>query len=114
METGTRQRISKREFISRVSASSSLPMRTVGRVYESVLSELVKAVRARETVVLTGFGRFYLQDHKGHKVRFGQRDIEDYPVLKFSASPGLNRNLRQGTEGMLDGTTEHEREYMAV
>lgn len=110
METETSRRVSKREFISRVAVRSALPIKTVSRAYESVLEELTNTVRMGDVVVLTGFGRFYRQDHKGHKVRFGRRDIEDYPVLKFSASPRMNKNMGDGDE-MLDGITEHEREY---
>ncbi|WP_327357869.1 HU family DNA-binding protein [Streptomyces sp. NBC_01304] len=93
METTTNPRVSKREFISRVAARSGLPARVVNNVYESLLSELTGAVSCGETVVLTSFGRFYRQDHKGHKVRFGKSDIDDYVVLKFSASSSVNRRL---------------------
>ncbi|MFJ9900594.1 HU family DNA-binding protein [Streptomyces sp. NPDC091280] len=89
----TNRRVSKRKFISRVATRSGLPVRTVSKVYESLLGELTGAVGCGETVVLTSFGRFYRQDHKGHKVRFGRSDIDDYVVLKFSASSSFNRRL---------------------
>ncbi|MGW0868926.1 HU family DNA-binding protein [Streptomyces sp. NPDC002740] len=94
METTTNPRVSKHEFISRVATRSELPIRVVNKVYESLLGELTGAVSCGETVVLTGFGRFYRQDHKGHKVRFGKSDVGDYVVLKFSASSSFNRRLR--------------------
>ncbi|MFD4574247.1 HU family DNA-binding protein [Streptomyces sp. NPDC058417] len=97
METTTNPRVSKREFISRVATRSELPVRVVNKVYESLLSELTGAVSCGEAVVLTGFGRFYRQDHKGHKVRFGKSDVDDYVVLKFSASSSFNRRL--GSDG---------------
>lgn len=93
METTPRGRISKREFISRVAIRSELPISTVSAVYEALLEELTNAVYMGETVVLTGFGRFYRQAHKGHKVRFGKKDVDDYVVLKFSASRSINRQL---------------------
>ncbi|MFE7121792.1 HU family DNA-binding protein [Streptomyces sp. NPDC057654] len=93
METTTNARISKRKFISRVATRSKLPVRVVNTVYKSLLGELTDAVSCGETVVLTSFGRFYRQDHKGHKVRFGQSDVGDYVVLKFSASSSFNRRL---------------------
>ncbi|MFD8609401.1 HU family DNA-binding protein [Streptomyces sp. NPDC059631] len=89
----TSPRVSKREFISRVAARSGLPIRVVNKMYESLLSELTGAVSSGETVVLPSFGRFYRQDHKGHKVRFGKSDVDDYVVLKFSASSIFNRRL---------------------
>ncbi|UJW28856.1 HU family DNA-binding protein [Saccharothrix sp. AJ9571] len=91
-------RISKREFISRVATRSKLPIRVVNDVYEALFGELTSAISDGEKVVLTGFGRFYLQAHKGHKVRFGGKAVNDYSVLKFSASRNLNRRL-ESTEG---------------
>lgn len=93
MATAERPRIGKREFISRVAARSDLPVRVVSEIYEVLFGELTNAISSGETVVLTGFGRFYLQAHKGHKVRFGKDDVDDYPVLKFSASRSANRRL---------------------
>ncbi|MDX3020123.1 HU family DNA-binding protein [Streptomyces acidiscabies] len=93
METTTNPRVNKRKFISRVATRSGLPVRVVNKVYESLLGELTGAVSCGETVVLTSFGRFYRQDHKGHKVRFGKSDVDDYVVLKFSASSSFNRRL---------------------
>ncbi|MFJ3858323.1 HU family DNA-binding protein [Streptomyces sp. NPDC090085] len=93
METAKTPRVSKREFISRVATRSKLPVRVVNKVYESLLCELTGAVSGGEAVVLTSFGRFYRQDHKGHKVRFGKSDVDDYVVLKFSASSSFNRRL---------------------
>ncbi|MER6367196.1 HU family DNA-binding protein [Streptomyces mirabilis] len=115
METMTNPRVSKREFISRVATRSGLPARTVSKVYESLLGELTGAVSCGETVVLTGFGRFYRQDHKGHKVRFGRSDVDDYVVLKFSASSTFNRRLggdgneiAPETYGMIEDADEFE------
>ncbi|MFF8914193.1 HU family DNA-binding protein [Streptomyces sp. NPDC015032] len=104
METTTNPRVSKREFISRIATRSGLPVRTVSKVYESLLGELTGAVSCGKTVVLTSFGRFYRQDHKGHKVRFGKSDVDDYTVLKFSASSSFNRRLG-GDEGELGPET---------
>lgn len=95
MDLNEQPRVSKRDFISRVAARTQLPIRLVSTVYEGLLDELRDLVRARSTVVLTGFGRFYLQEHKGHKVRFGKSAVNDYSVLKFSASRSMNRELDQ-------------------
>ncbi|MFB7917069.1 HU family DNA-binding protein [Streptomyces sp. NPDC056061] len=89
-------RVSKREFISRVAARSGQPAEVVEQVYGVLIGELTSAVGAGETVVLAGFGRFYRQTHKGHKVRFGKKDVGDYLVLKFSASRVVNRGLENG------------------
>ncbi|MEU7156119.1 HU family DNA-binding protein [Streptomyces chrestomyceticus] len=114
MET-TNPRVNKRAFISRVAARSGLPIQTVSKVYESLLGELTGAVSCGETVVLKSFGRFYRQDHKGHKVHFGKSNIDDYTVLKFSASSSFNRRLgsnedklRSDTYGMIEDANEFE------
>lgn len=93
------RRVSKREFISRVASRSGQPIRVVNLVYESILDELMAAVCGGENVVLTGFGRFYRQAHKGHKVRFGKNAVGDYPVLKFSASRSMNQLLEDDPAG---------------
>ena len=93
MKTTVHPRISKRGFISKVAGRSGQPIRVVSEVYESLIAELTDAVRRGDTVVLTGFGRFARQTHKGHKVRFGKKDVDDYSVLKFSASRSINRRL---------------------
>lgn len=115
MEKAKNQRVSKRKFISRVATRSGLKVRVVKKVYESLLGEIKGAVSCGETVVLTSFGRFYRQDHKGHKVRFGKSDVDDYVVLKFSASSSFNRRLggdedetSPETCGMIEDADEFE------
>jgi len=86
-------RVSKRDLIVRVARNTGLTTGLVATVYNELINELVRTVHAGDTVVLTGFGRFYRQFHKGHRVRFGQTTVKDYPVLKFSASKALNKRL---------------------
>lgn len=96
-------RVSKRGFISRLAVRCDLPVKTVGNVYEALIDEIIDSVADGEVVVLTGFGRFSQQIHKGHRVRFGQTTVDDYPVLKFSASRSINRRLGEdwaGDEGL--------------
>jgi nucleoid DNA-binding protein len=107
-----RQRISKREFISRVAERSGWPIKTVSSVYEGILDELLDAVSHGETVGLTGFGRFYRQTHRGHKVHFGQSEVDDYSVLKFSASRIVNRKLESETGACNSDVIEDELDYV--
>jgi nucleoid DNA-binding protein len=107
-----RQRISKREFISRVAERSGWSMKTVSSVYEGILDELLDAVSHGETVALTGFGRFYRQTHRGHKVHFGQSEVEDYSVLKFSASRTVNRKLESEPDPCDKDGIDDELEYL--
>lgn len=102
MGTTGHPRINKREFISMVAGRSGQSIRLVSEVYESLIGELTDAVRRGDTVVLTGFGRFCRQTHKGHKVRFGKADVDDYSVLKFSASRSINRRLESDGTALTD------------
>jgi nucleoid DNA-binding protein len=91
------KRVRKREFLARVAAEAELPLRTVNLVYDTLLDELLETMRRGEALMLTGFGKFYPQAHKGHRVRlFKEQDgkaIDDYFVLKFSATRSVNRSL---------------------
>lgn len=89
-------RVSKREFLAQVSATSEIPLRTVTRVYDEILDELLETMRRGDALMLTGFGKFYPQSHAGHRVQFaggGGKAIDDYFVLKFSATRAVNKSL---------------------
>lgn len=94
---GTDQnRVSKKKFISAVAKRSGYPVRVVTLVYDAAIAELLDVVKRGDQLMLTGFGRFYGQKHKGHRVQFaddGQKRIDDYSVLKFSATRDVNRQL---------------------
>lgn len=89
-------RVSKREFLAQVSATSEIPLRTVTGVYDAILDELLETMRRGDALMLTGFGKFYPQSHAGHRVQFaeeGAKAIDDYQVLKFSATRAVNKSL---------------------
>lgn len=95
-EQPEQKRVSKREFLAQVSATSDIPLRTINRVYDAILDELLETMRRGESLMLTGFGKFYPQAHKGHRVQFaedGAKAIDDYQVLKFSATRAVNKSL---------------------
>lgn len=95
-------RVNKREFIARVSARTGWPVKVVASVYEGIVGEIIESVCSDEYVVLSGFGQFYRQMHKGHKVSFGRAAVDDYAVLKFSASRVVKRML--AAEDYVDDT----------
>lgn len=97
-EQPEQQRVSKREFLAQVSTRSRIPAKTVNRVYDTILAELMDTMRRGDQLMLTGFGKFYPQAHKGHRVQFadnGVEAIDDYFVLKFSATRSVNKSLMQ-------------------
>ena len=63
-----------------------LPLGVTQQVYDAFIEELIDLVSKGNKVTLTGFGKFYPQEHKGHRVRFadgdGSTEIDDYTVLK--------------------------------
>lgn len=95
-EKEQQDRVSKREFLAQVANSADIPLRTVSRVYDAMLAEMMDTMRRGDQLMLTGFGKFYPQAHKGHRVQFaedGSKEIPDYLVLKFSATRSVNKAL---------------------
>ncbi len=93
-------KVSKREFIQRVSKRAGLSPTVTQMAYEAIFGEILDLVNAGNRVTLTGFGKFYAQSHKGHNVVLNIRDnpenrgrVEDYSVLKFSATREVNKRV---------------------
>ncbi len=93
-------KVSKREFIQRVSKRAGLSPTVTQMAYEAIFGEILDLVNAGNRVTLTGFGKFYAQSHKGHNVVLSIRDnpenrgrVEDYSVLKFSATREVNKRV---------------------
>lgn len=92
-------RVSKRTFLSKVAARAGVPVAVVHQVYRAMVAELLEIARRGDSLMLTGFGRFYPHRHHGHRVQFATEDdgeprrIDDYTVLKFSATRDVNKSL---------------------
>ncbi|WP_295780036.1 HU family DNA-binding protein [uncultured Microbacterium sp.] len=107
--SGTRTeepKVSKREFVQRVSQRTGLSLRVTQLAYDAIFDEILDLVNAGNRVTLTGFGRFYAQSHKGHDVVLNIRDdpqargrVDDYAVLKFSATREVNKRITARGEG---------------
>lgn len=101
LETG---RVSKREFVQRAARRGGIPHATMQKAYDSIVAELLDLVGKGNRVTLTGFGRFYPQPHKGHTVQTKIRkdksgpgeskQVDDYVVLKFSATRDVNKMIK--------------------
>lgn len=96
-------RVSKREFVQRFARRGGLPVRVAQQAYDAMIEELLDLVNKGNRVTLTGFGKFYPQEHKGHRVILGgaegfksgdSAEVDDYTVLKFSATREVNRGLK--------------------
>jgi DNA-binding protein HU-beta len=96
-------RVGKREFVQRAARRGGIPLRTMQQAYDAMIDELLDLVGSGNRVTLTGFGRFYPQAHKGHTVQTniskdpgapgGSKKVDDYFVLKFSATRDVNKSM---------------------
>jgi len=100
-------RVNRSDFLVRVAKRANVDARTVGAVYDAVIEEIIDVVGRGDRLTLTGFGKFYRQVHKGHPVQHvteegklggsdDLRTVDDYAVLKFSATRAVNRRLEVG------------------
>lgn len=85
--------------LSNVAEKTGIPPGDVRTVYDALVDEIIGQAVDGSTVVLNGFGTFYVQSHKGHPIRFEsfqcKGTISDYLVFKFSASHSMNDKLRK-------------------
>lgn len=92
-----KQKINKELFIAAIAERTGMTISCVTSVFEAYQNEIIERVSNNEEVSITGFGRFYVQRHKGHPVQFSTstEKVHDYVVFKFSASNVLNSKLRE-------------------
>lgn len=93
------KKVNRAEYLARVSKRTGIRKDTVISVYTGLIDELVEIMQDDCQLLLTGFGSFYLQKHKGHPVQFsgGTDTVDDYDVLKFSPSNIVTKRLRSGS-----------------
>ena len=86
------------EFVDWMAAQNGMSREEATQAYCAVINGIKYAVSNGMRLQLYGFGTFYLQLHKGHKMQFQptQNTTDDYLVLKFSASSSLNKHIRDG------------------
>lgn len=92
------KKVNRSEYLTRVSKRTGIDRKIVLTVYDGLIDELVEIMQNNQQLLLTGFGNFYVQKHKGHPVQFsGGKDIvSDYNVLKFSPSNIMKKRVRSG------------------
>jgi len=95
--TNGKNKLHKREFLNRVSASTGLPVDMVRAVYESIWDELKRSILEGYEISFTGIGTFMLKKYGGRPSSFkkNQSAVSDYYVLKFSASDVINQYFRR-------------------
>lgn len=92
-------RVNRSVVLSRIAERTGFSVHDVKTIYDAFVDEVIAQAVAGNTVVLNGFGTFYVQSHKGHPIRFEsfrhKGAISDYLVFKFSASHSMNDKLRK-------------------
>lgn len=91
-------RVSKKQFLADVARRCGIHEQIVIEVYDAIVDNMFDELAKGHNVSLAGFGLFYAQKHKGHPVQFNSdkgKTVDDYFVLKFSASKNSNRRLRE-------------------
>lgn len=86
------------EFVDWMAEQNNMTREEATQAYCAVINGIKYATANGMRLQLYGFGTFYLQLHKGHKMQFQptKNITDDYLVLKFSASSSLNKHIRDG------------------
>lgn len=87
----------REEIVERAAKKCKMSPTEVMDIALAIEDSIKEVALEGRTVCLTGFGKFYLQRHKGHPVQFAKDSVQvvDYLVYKFSASNVWNAVLRQ-------------------
>lgn len=96
-------KVNKSEFLKNIALRTGEPYNKVVKIYDGMIDELVAVAKSNRDLSLTGFGRFYVQKHKGHPVQFmgTSEKVADYEVLKFSAANIMNARLRNNDPDLI-------------
>jgi DNA-binding protein HU-beta len=92
--------VTKQEFVDKVAAKSGLTRRDAGKAVEAVLDSITEALKSRQDVSFTGFGKFSTSDRAarmGVNPRTKEKvTIPAATVPKFSAGSALKSTVRNG------------------
>lgn len=90
-------KLNREDIIVRAAKKAGMTIEDMTDCVMAFEEAMVEAAMEGKTVCLTGFGKFYLQRHKGHPIQFAKDtpQVTNYLVFKFSASNVLNATLRK-------------------
>ncbi len=89
-------KITKRQFIAKISKKGKCKYREAAEIYKLFLDTLTEEILAGNQVILNGFGVFELKPHRGHEVRFSEKtNCDEYYVLGFRASKSLKAAINK-------------------
>jgi DNA-binding protein HU-beta len=93
--------VTKQEFVDAVAQKSGLNRREAGQAVEAVLETITEALRLRDSVAFTGFGKFATSERKA-RMGVNPRNpsqkvhIPAATVPKFTAGSSLKQTVRGG------------------
>ena len=93
--------MTKQEFVDAVAQKSGLNRREAGQAVDAVLETITEALRQRDSVAFTGFGKFTTSDRK-ERMGVNPRNpsqkvhIPAATVPKFTAGSSLKQTVRGG------------------
>ena len=93
--------MTKQEFVDAVAQKSGLNRREAGQAVDAVLETITEALRRRDSVAFTGFGKFATSDRKA-RMGVNPRNpsqkvhIPAATVPKFTAGSSLKQTVRGG------------------
>ena len=96
--------MTKQEFVDRVASKSGLGRREAGEAVDAMIDAITEALKNREEVAFTGFGKFSTQ-HRAARQGVNPRNpsqkvqIPAAWVPKFSAGSSLKQAVRAGGGG---------------
>jgi DNA-binding protein HU-beta len=93
--------VTKQEFVDAVAQKTGLNRREAGQAVEAVLETITEALRQRDSVAFTGFGKFATSERKA-RMGVNPRNpsqkvhIPAATVPKFTAGSSLKQTVRGG------------------
>ena len=93
--------MTKQEFVDAVAQKSGLNRREAGQAVDAVLETITEALRQRDSVAFTGFGKFATSERKA-RMGVNPRNpsqkvhIPAATVPKFTAGSSLKQTVRGG------------------
>ena len=93
--------MTKQEFVDAVAQKSGLNRREAGQAVDAVLDTITDALRRRDSVAFTGFGKFVTSERKA-RMGVNPRNpsqkvhIPAATVPKFTAGSSLKQTVRGG------------------
>lgn len=95
------EKINKKDFVKTISQKNNISYKAAEFCYDIIIKGIINEVSKNHKLMLSGFGTFYLQNHRGHFVPsddLKNKKCTNCLTFKFSASKTLNKQIRAEIE----------------